>query len=117
MKISSSEMERIHLSYMQNSVSQSEKLLVNYSRTTRTAEAKETDSIRIKTKLKEKQDLVSINIKTKEFYKAKELYSELPELRLDRIEEAEERLTSGTYASSEEIAKQIVLRSLIDGEV
>ena len=117
MKISNSEMENIHLSYRQSSVSQNEKLILNYSRTARTAEAKETDSTQIKIKVKEKADSVSINIKSKDFHKAKELYAQLPEVRLEKIEEVKERLNCDGYASSENIARQIVSKSLIDGEV
>ncbi|HIH96840.1 MAG TPA: flagellar biosynthesis anti-sigma factor FlgM [Thermoplasmata archaeon] len=62
-----------------------------------------------------KSDTVSITKKSKEFQKAMEVYSKLPDVREEKVEDAKERIEKGTYkVSSHEIAEKIVYRSLVD---
>jgi len=117
MRISSSQMEKILLNYTRNPGSQTEKLSINYSQKVKTPEMKTMESVKIKVKVDEKTDSLAISIKTKVFQKARQLYAQLPEIRQERVEEAQERLETGNQPSSEEIAVQIVRRYLADGQV
>ncbi len=110
-------MERLQLNYMYNSKSQMEKLFLNYSQKTKASETEAMNSIKYKIKVKQKADSVSISIKTKIFHKAMELYEQLPEIRPEEVEEAQERLESGNPPSSNEIAQSIILQSLINGDL
>jgi len=102
---------------MRISNSRLDKILQSYLQQTETVKDKQANSVKKESEAKSKRDSAAITAKSPEFQKAKELYSRLPDVREEKIREARERLLSGNYVSSEEIAEKIIYRSLADREV
>jgi anti-sigma28 factor (negative regulator of flagellin synthesis) len=93
-----------------------EQVVQQYLQQVRTKTDKQAESVNNKEEVAAGEDSVSITAKSKEFEKAKELYSLLPDIREEEIKEAQGKLQKGNRISSEEIAEKIIHQSLIDGE-
>ncbi len=94
-----------------------DKILQSYLQQTETVRGKQANSVKKESEVEPKKDSAAITGKSPEFQKAKELYSQLPDVREEKIREARERLQSGNYVSSEEIAEKIIYQSLTDKKV